>query len=112
MWWECYILQYRHVQDGICFACWGIGNSGFDTLHPQLNTSLKNLIENEIHLSNQKVLAEEIASLSKDYNDYDSELKVAEREEDLDDMRYYDIKMNEIITKLYTLAKFGKVSPR
>lgn len=105
-----YIPEYRHIRDGLCFECWGSGNGKLNDIRPELNKPLQTQIENQLHPSKQNELAEKIASLCKDYHQYDSELKVAEREKDLEDMTYYDIKMNEIITKLYALAKLGKDS--
>jgi len=99
-----HIPEYRHVRDGICFKCWGTGNGKLDIIQPKLNKALKTQIEKELNSYKQKELAEEIASLCKDYHHYDAELKVAEREEDLEGIGYYDVKMNEIITKLISVA--------
>lgn len=100
-----YIPEYKHVQDGICFSCWGTGDKTFNTNYPELNILLKTQIESNKCSPNQNELIKEVASLCQSYNDYNSYLKVAEKEEDQDGIRFYDLKMNEIITKLYSLSK-------
>lgn len=107
-----YIPDYKHVQDGICFSCWGTGDKTFNTNYPELNRLLKTQIESNKCSPNKNELIKEVASLCQSYNDYNSYLKVAETEteEDHDGMWYYDNKMNEIITKLYSLSKCLKES--
>lgn len=105
-----YIPEYKNIQDGICFSCWGTGEKMFNTNYPELNKLLKTQIESDKCSSNQNDLIKEVASLCHLYNSYNSELKVAETGEDHDGISYYEIKMNEVITKLYSLSKYLKKS--
>lgn len=97
-----FIPEYKHIQDGICFSCWGTGKKFLYTNHPELNKLLKTLIESNKSFLKQNELIKEVTSLCQSYNDYNSYLKIAEIEEDQDGVIYYDNKMNEIITKLYS----------
>ncbi|GEM_PF-2342355 len=105
-----YIPEYKHIQNGICFSCWGTGEKTFNTYNPELNNLLKKQIVSDKFISKQNELIEEVASLCQSYNDYNSYLKIVETEEDKDGVLYYDIKMNEIITKLYSLSNRLKES--
>jgi len=106
-----FIPEYKHIQDGICFSCWGTGKKYFNTKHPELDNLLKTLVVSNNKCSlKQNELIEEVTSLCQSYNEYNSYLKIAEKEEDQDGAIYYDIKMNQIITKLYSLSKSLKES--
>lgn len=100
-----YIPEYSHVQDGICFSCWGTGSRIFNSSYPELNELLKTQIKLSICSSKKNEIIKEIGTLCQLYNNYNSQLKVAEAEEDQDGIRFYDIEMNKTITKLYSLSK-------
>ena len=100
-----YISKYHHIQNGICFSCWGSGSHIFESNYPELSSKLKVMVSNEKSNSKQEVLIEEIKKLAKDFYWYESELIRAEARTDNDGMYYYDTKMNETITKLYILSK-------
>jgi hypothetical protein len=100
-----YIPEYQHIQNGICFLCWGEGINIFDTGYPELNESLKKLIQNETCTTRQTQLVKDITHDIKSYFYYNSQLHIAKEEEELDAVNYYRGKMNAIITKLYTLNK-------
>lgn len=105
-----FIPEYKHIQDGICFSCWWTGEKIFNTNYPELNNLLKIQVKSDKYTSIKNELITEVKSLCQQYNDYNSSLKEAEIEEDQDGMRFYDIKMNEVIKKLYSLSKRLKES--
>ncbi|WP_028400218.1 hypothetical protein [Ectobacillus panaciterrae] len=91
------IPEYEHVQEGICFSCWGSGSPNFESIYPQLIPVFKNIVEND----SSKQL--DIMSLSQRIFLLDFLLRQAEIEEDFNGMAYYDAKIHELITKIYRL---------
>lgn len=104
-----HIREYHYIQGGICFSCWGSGSHTFESSYPQLNSTLKNIVKNDEYSSIQEMLLEQIKEIAIDFYRYESELLKAKAEQDEEGMYYYDTKMNELITQLFSLTK--KINP-
>lgn len=100
-----FIPEYKHIENGICFSCRGTGEKIYNTNYPELNNLPKAQKESDMSTSEQNELIKEVEYLCENYNRYNSHLIEAEKEEDQDGIRFYDLRMNEIITKLYSLSK-------
>lgn len=101
---EGYIEKYRHVQNGICFLCWGSGRRINNTSYPKLNLKLRELARNEDD-SYDEDLIKQIQNNVKEYLFYETLLQKAQAEKDEDAIYYYNVQMNKIITSLHSLNK-------
>lgn len=103
-----YIPEYRHIQDGICFLCWGTGKNDFYYKYPQLCEELKRQVETQANPSEKNELTGKMISLIELFFMYESNVNEAVLKNDEDSINYYEIKKNEIITELYSINEAFK----
>jgi len=92
-----YIPEYKHIQEGICFWCWGSGSHSLGSNYPKLIPLFKKVVE-------EKLLSlPDIVSISSEFITLDSLLRQAEIDDDLEGVGYYNTRVNELVTKVYKL---------